>query len=294
MTETSARLSILDPERVAMPHAVVPGKGWRRIPLAKADANLHAAGGHFTTARDLARFVAAHASGGMLEGKRVFPREAIASTHALHAGQDRDFGPFHRFGWGYGWDLGTWEGRTIVHRFGGFPGYRSHMSFEPESEVGVVVLVNGSGPASPAADLVATYVYDRMLGRDSLEAVYDRRLEELEQRASEAETRRAEQLAQRAARKTPLSHPLADWAGSYRNGKFGTVEWRVVAGGLEARMGVARSRAEVFDAAADQLRVELFGGGSVVAFEFPPGGGPATAVTLFGTRFERVEPGAPR
>lgn len=288
MDETSARLSTLDPGRIAMPHDVVPGDGFRRIPLAKADANLHAAGGHFTTPRDLARFVAAHASGGRLEGARIFPEDAIASTHAVHAEQDRTFGPYERFGWGYGWDLGTWEGKTIVHRFGGFPGYRSHMSFEPESRIGVVVLVNGDGPASPAADLIASYVYDRLLGRDDLEPEYERRLHDLELEAANEETDAADHLAERARRLAPLAHPLAAYAGTYVSPRFGTLTWRVVADGLEVHMGVASSRAEVFDAAADELRVTLTGGGLVARFEFPSGGGHATAVTIADERFERV------
>jgi CubicO group peptidase (beta-lactamase class C family) len=289
MRETSARLSTMDPERIALPHAFGSGAEWRRIPLAKADANQHAAGGHFATARDLARFVAAHASGGLFEGRRVFPDAAIASTHEKHASQDRKYGPFQRFGWGYGWDLGTYEGKTIIHRFGSFPGYRSHVSFEPGSGVGVVVLVNGDGSASPAADLMATYVYDRLLGRADLVPEYDRRLADLEARAVEGRKEVAGQLAEHAARMAPLSRPLGAYAGTYENAKFGAMTWRVVAGGLEVRMGVAASRAEVYNASQDKLRVELLGGGSVAAFEFPAGGGPATAVTMNGERFVRVE-----
>jgi CubicO group peptidase (beta-lactamase class C family) len=289
MRETSARISAMDPVRLAMPHELTPGEGWRRVPLAKEDANQHAAGGHFATARDLARFVAAHASGGLLHGRRVFPQDAIASTHEKHADQDRTFGPFHRFGWGYGWDLGTYEGKTIIHRFGSFPGYRSHVSFEPASKTGVVVLVNGGGPASPAADLMATYVYDRLLGRADLTAEYDRRVTELESRAAEYKKAAADELAKRAARNAPLPHPLGAYAGRYENAKLGAMMWRVVGDGLEVRMGVASSRAEVYDAAKDKLRIELFGGGSVAAFEFPASGGAATALTMNGERFERVE-----
>lgn len=287
MTSTNARVSAIDPARIAMPHELVPGLVWRRLPLGKHDANMHAAGGHFASAGDLARFVAAHATGGVVEGRRVFPEAAIASTHEKHADQDRDFGPYHRYGWGYGWDLGTWRERTIIHRFGGFTGYHSHASFEPASGVGVVVLVNGDGPAPPASDLLATYIYDRLLGRDSLAAVYDRQLADLKARVLEAEKRIASTLAQRATRLAPLSRPLDAFAGTFESPKSGTMTWRVVAGGLEVRMGVATSRAEVYDAAKDQLRVELFGSGTVAGFEFPAGGGPAAAVTMNGERFER-------
>jgi hypothetical protein len=224
----------------------------------------------------------------MVEGERVFPEEAIESTHVTHAAQDRDFGPFHRFGWGYGWDLGTWEGKTIVHRFGSFAGYRSHMSFEPESQVGVVVLVNGGGPASPTSDLVATYVYDRLLGRADLEAEYERRLGQLEARLADAERNAAAELEKRHARQVPLPHPLEAYAGTYTSPRLGTMTWRVVENGLEVSMGVARSGAEVYDAAKDELRVELTGGGNVVGFEFPDPAGPAAGLVIEGERFERV------
>jgi CubicO group peptidase (beta-lactamase class C family) len=288
MRETSARVSTIDPSRIALPHTLASGGEWRRTRVNKRDENQHAAGGHFATARDLARFVAVHASGGVWEGRRVFPRAAIESTHEKHADQDRTYGPFHRFGWGYGWDLGTYDGRTIVHRFGGFLGYRSHASFEPTSEVGVVVLLNGSGPASAAADVMATYVYDRLLGRTDLAAEFDRRLADLKTRAEEAKKVTAAELAQRAARKAPLRRPLEAYAGTYEGAKFGTMIWRVVANGLEVRMGAAAGRADVVNAASDELRLELFGDNSVVvAFEFPAGDGPALAVRMYGERLER-------
>jgi CubicO group peptidase (beta-lactamase class C family) len=287
MAGTTARVSELDPDRIAFPHDVVPGEGFRRIPLGKTDANLHAAGGHFTTAGDLARFVAAHASGGVLAGQRVFPAAPIVATHERHVPQARSFGPYRRVAWGYGWDIAEWEGKTIVQRFGSFAGYRSHMSFEPESGVGVVVLVNGGGPASPATDLVASYVYDRMLGREDLEAEYARRRAALEAEAAAEERELAEHLAERRARLAPLPHPLESYAGDFESPRMGRIEWRVVAGGLEARIGVVQTRAEVFDAAANRLRIEV-GGGIVAEFEFPAGGEPAGAVTIAGERFERV------
>lgn len=301
MERTSASLSSLDPEAIAMPHAILDADGWARIPLGKADANLHAAGGHFAAPRDLARFVAAHASDGMLDGGRVFPAAATRSMRETHATQDREFGPFRRFGWGYGWDLGTWNGRTIVHRFGSFAGYRSHMSFEPATRIGVVVLVNGGGPASPASDLVATYVYERLREENvptspdprallELHAGYERKLAELELDRARAEREAAAALETRRARQAPLSHPIEHFAGTYRSARLGTMTWRVGDDGLGVEMGVAGSPAEVFDAAKNQLRVELTGGGSVVSFEFPPAGGPAAALVIHEERFERVGP----
>ena len=291
MKSTTAFVSALDSERVALPHAHAPlvrGDGWGRIALEKSDANLHAAGGHFTTARDLIRFVAAHASHGRLEGERIFPAAPIASMHEPIVPQKRKFGPYERNAWGYGWDIAEWSGRTIVQRFGAFSGYRAHMSFEPSTGIGVVVLTNGGGIASPAADLVASYIYDRLTGREGLETLYERELTALEEERDSWQKETAAHLAERAARLAPLRHPLEHFAGTYENPRLGRMSWQVVAGGLEARMGVAGSRAEMYDAAKDQLRIDI-GGGIVVSFEFPEGGGAATALVMRGERFERVE-----
>jgi hypothetical protein len=162
------------------------------------------------------------------------------------------------------------------------------MSFDPESGIGVIVLVNGGGPASPASDLVARYVYDRLLGREDLGAEYERRLAELELRRAEADHEAADAIETRRARQKPLAHPPEAYAGTYASPTLGTMTWRVADEGLVVEMGAASSVAEVHDAAKDELRVELVGGGSVAAFEFPPGGGPAAALLLDGQRFERV------
>jgi len=286
MTSTSAYLSRIPPDRIAEPHEGT-SDGWRRMALGKDDRNLHAAGGHFASARDLARYLAAHISGGIVDGERVLPAAPLLLTHRQQVTQDRTFGPYHRHGWGYGWDLGTYAGDTLLHRFGGFAGYRSHMSFMPQRGVGVVVLVNGEGPASAAADLVADYAYDRLLGRDGVDARAAVALDSLV--AGLAAYRRGitEHLAERRARLAPLRHPLADFAGTYASPLLGHMEWRVVAEGLELRMGVVRSRAEVYDAAKDQLRIEVGGGGQVATFVFPDGGGPARAVRLAGVEFAR-------
>jgi CubicO group peptidase (beta-lactamase class C family) len=280
MTETSGYLSRLSRDRIAQPHEL-SAAGWRRIALLKRDANLHAAGGHFSSARDLGQFLAAELSGGSIEGARVFPEDAIRRTQVQSVAQDREFGPFHRFGWGLGWDLARYEGDLLVSRFGSFAGYRSHLSFMPERGLGVAVLVNGDGPAFYAADLMATYAYDRLLGKSDLEKTYAGRLKDLQSKADAYRKHLSAEAARRAARQKPLPHPLTDYAGEYESPRYGRMVWRVVGGGLEVHAGIAASRAEVFDADKNQLRVELAGGGEVVTFRFPTAGGPAA-----GLRFE--------
>lgn len=288
MSGTTARVSALARDGIAMPHAPT-ADGWSVVELGKDDANMHAAGGHFATARDLALYLAAHVSGGTVEGRRVLPESGVRATQRVHVTQNRRFGPFHRFGWGYGWDLGTYDGDTIVHRFGSFGGFRSHVSFMPRHGFGVVVLVNGGGPASPAADLLATHIYDVLLAKPGARESFAAGLDSLAVRVVAYRRNLNEQLATRRARLAPLPQPLEHYAGTYENPLLGRMAWRVVAGGLEVRMGVAGSRAEVFDAAENALRIEVGGSGQVAQFVFPEAGGPATAVRLAGQLFSRTE-----
>ena len=227
----------------------------------------------------MGRFVAVHLSG-RAEGRRIVPSPgALQTMQRQHAEQDRRFLSLQSFGAGYGWDLSTYEGETVVHRYGGFPGYHSHLSFMPQQGIGVVVLVNGGGPSSSAADLMATYVYDRLRGKAGLEDAYAARIDSLRERMNTSRRGLAAHLTERKARLGPLAHPLEHYAGVYESARLGRMEWRVVASGLEVRMGVVRSRAEVFDASEDMLRVEI-AGGNVLDFEFPPDGGPASSVVL--------------
>ena len=290
MHGTTARRSELAYDEIAMPHELGPDGAFHRIRLAKEDANLHAAGGHFSTAGSLARFVAAHVSGGVVDGRRVFPESMIALSHRRHADQERRFGTFDRDGWAYGWDLARWKDRRMLQRFGAFAGYWSHMSFMPEHDIGVVVLSNGVAPV-PAADAMALYVYDRLLGREDIESAHDEHVESMTSEYQAISDRYARARAERAQRLAPLPREFEDYAGTYRNASLGDVTWRVVAGGLEVRAGVARSRAEIFDAEANLLRVTLTGGGTVVEFRFDGDcGQPASAFAWRGFEFQRVAP----
>ena len=79
------------------------------------------AGGMFSTVGDLARLVRAELNGGL--------RGVTTQTQKFRVPQRRTWDSVADFGWGLGWDLGTFDGDTLVHRFGTFPGYGCHVSF---------------------------------------------------------------------------------------------------------------------------------------------------------------------
>ncbi len=287
MTSTTAYRSKADAGRLAMPYGTDPG-GLVRRPYAKDDANMHAAGGHLSTVLDLAKYLEAHLNAGRVDGRQVLPEAAIAETHRPQADQDRTFGPFHRHAWGLGWDIGTYDGDTLLSRFGGFNGFHSHLSFMPRHRIGVAVQVNEAGGAL-LANAVAAYIYDRL--RDVPEI--DVRARELVEDVQSGARRRLEAITadreRRAARPQTLPHPLDAYTGVFESEAFGRMEWQLVEGKLRVKMGVAESDVEVYRGDESRLRVELTGGGSVATFNFE--GNRATSVSLFGGEFRRVETG---
>lgn len=284
MTNTTAYRSQADPDRLAMPYGMEPA-GLVRRRYAKQDANMHAAGGHITTVLDLAKYLGAHMNGGRVDGRQVFPEKAVAETHRPQAEQDRDFGPLHRHAWGLGWDIGTYGADTVLHRFGGFNGFHSHLSFMPQHRIGIAIQVNESG-GYLLASTVASYIYDRLRDAPDLEARSQELIEELRSGAARRNEGMRADRERRAARPQTLPHPLEAYTGVFKNDRFGRMEWRLVDGSLRVSMGVAESNVEVYKGEENRLRVELTGGGTVATFNFD--GGLATSVSYLGGEFRRV------
>ena len=286
MRKTTGWMSKADPNDLALPYEMRPA-GPVRVDYAKQDANMHAAGGHLSTASDLARYVLAHLNGGRIDGKQALPEAAIDATHRQQVAQNRDFGSFHRFGWGLGWDLATYDGDTVLQRFGGFSGFFSHVSFMPEKRVGVVVLSNGGGAGGTIADAVATYIYDRVLTKPGLSERSERNLASLTAQVTRGRETLARDLATRQARPQTTPLALAAYAGTYESPEFGRMIWTAEDGRLRVRMGIARSAVEVYDGAKHQFRVELTGGGTIVTFEVPAGAQKPVALAYMNARFVR-------
>jgi CubicO group peptidase (beta-lactamase class C family) len=289
MRETYARVSGLD-TRIAKPHRLRGDGRYVTEPFFKTDATMNSAGGHLATLDDLARWTIVQADSGMIDGRRVFPAEAVVLSHRLIAKQTRDqakrFAFFDREGWGAGWDIGAYEGERMVSRFGSYHTTRSHLSFLPGRRIGAVVM--SSGGISALTDIVAAFAYDLEAGRPDARERAEGRLAELRTRYAASLKTIATQDSSRAAQQLqPLGRPLADFAGVYEEPSFGKVTFTIQDGRLQYRWGALYGPAEIFDASRGQLRIEITGSGNVVTFAFV-GGGPARSLALQGVTFLRV------
>jgi CubicO group peptidase (beta-lactamase class C family) len=290
LTETYARISGLDPRRIARPHRLRPDGRYATEPFMKTDITMNSAGGHLATLGDLARWTIVQMDSGRIDGRQVFPVSAVALSHRLIARQTRDqskrFAFFDREGWSVGWDIGAYEGERMVSRFGGYHTTRSHLGFLPKRRIGVVAMSTG-GLGSSLTDIIAAFAYDLDAGR--LEA-YSRartRMSELTARLATARRNAASSDSTRAARQQQsLSRPYADFTGRFTDPSYGAVTFAIRDGRLEYTWGVLRGPVEILDASRQQMRIEIAGTGRPVTFQFT-GSGAARSIQLAGVTFNR-------
>jgi CubicO group peptidase (beta-lactamase class C family) len=289
MKGTTANVSEAPAELLALPYELGLDGQFQRVPYAKKDSNMHAAGGHVSSANDLARYLVAHLNGGRIDGRQALPEQAVHATHLQQTVQDRVFGPYHRTGWALGWDIADYDGELMLHRFGGFAGFRPHVSFMPHHNIGVVVLVNGGDAASFLSDIVATYIYERILQRPDVNARFDQRLAEYTKNLEAGKAALAKEKEKRAARQQPTQLPLESYTGTYESLAYGRMIWKLTSGQLHVSLGVASSAAEVYDASKNMFRVELTGSGDVVTFAVPQGANAPRRLLYNGYTFLRVD-----
>jgi CubicO group peptidase (beta-lactamase class C family) len=289
MRETYSHVSGLDARRIARPHGFGPGNTFVTRKFEKTNETMNSAGGHLATLNDLARWMIVQMDGGRIDGKQVFPAEAVAWSHRLIAKHtvngSRRFAYFDREGWGAGWDIGSYQGEPMVSRFGGYNTTRSHLSFLPGRRIGVTALVTGPG-SSLATDIIAALVYDLEAGRPDARPIATARLDSLVAQLPAARRGSAASDSTRRERQRPLRRPLADFAGSYVNQAFGTVSFIADGERLRFRWGVLEGPVEVMNAERDMLRIEIAGSGTPVTFKFE-GTGSAKSIDLAGAAFQR-------
>jgi CubicO group peptidase (beta-lactamase class C family) len=134
-------------DRVATPH----DEDGRPLPRDHAEVGV-ASGGLYSTASDLARFVAATMRGpdGSEPGRGVVGPQAVASMIAPAAETGG------RYGLGYKL-LPVSETLTLIAHDGSNPGWRAMFMAAPDVGVGIVVLTNSDSGGSIVADLVCTW-----------------------------------------------------------------------------------------------------------------------------------------
>ncbi|MBL9067222.1 MAG: serine hydrolase [Sphingopyxis sp.] len=265
-------------ERRGAPVAA-PYRGGERLYLVKDDRTMHAAGGMYASASDMARWLTLQ-----LQDKGELA-QAAATARAPVATLDGAFGPFRRTGYGLGWYTGPYAEQTLYHAFGSFVGARAHVSVLPAAGLGVAAATNDEGAGFRIVDLAALYTYDWYLhGAMHAEAKAAEQIETLAGQWARQVEKVAAQRAERAARASQLTLPAAAYAGDYCNADYGTIGITPQGARLDLTMGRLHAAAEPGEA-PDTIRAELIPGQGE-EFRFVVTGGVATAIEAFGSRFD--------
>ncbi len=285
MTSTTAYASRVPRDRLALPYKLVVN-GWAPAPFGKTDANMQSAGGLFSTLSDMARWLEVHINNGKLDGRQLLPAKAVLESHKVLATttQNSQSGRgIRQIGYGLGWQVAVRGQDTLLMHGGGFTGYATHMSFNPKERVGVVVMANNSDLGGGLVELTAFAVYDAIRAGKPVDAA---QMSEIRTMLDRARAGMGADLARRAARPQTLPYPLESYVGTYANPAYGHLVISLENGKLQARMGAAWSAVEVYDGAANKLRVELLGNGDVLNVTMTDGR--ASAVSFSGIEFKRT------
>jgi CubicO group peptidase (beta-lactamase class C family) len=123
-TTTHMSTAIKQGWEIAKPHTQNNNENQlTRLSLEKKDNTMHAAGGILSTAQDLSRLMIVELNNGKIDGEQIIDANLVEKSQLKHADQDRMYSDLKRFGYGYGWNIGTTPlGDTLVHHFGSFTG----------------------------------------------------------------------------------------------------------------------------------------------------------------------------
>lgn len=269
MNHTTAYMSEAKKWPMASPHWNAADAVVKRIDMLKTDATMHAAGGLVTTPQDLARWLEANVNQGRVGGKQALPQAAFEMAQKPYATTSSDWYRFKRRGYGLGWYDSDFEGETLLHHFGGFEGWRAHISLMPQHRIGVAVATNVSGPGGRVADLLAAYIYERLLGKPAFDATYAAHIKKEREAMDAGRERYRADLERRAKRTSMLQHDAAAYAGTYTNDLYGTL---TITPQLTASIGqLPPAKLEPFTE-PESARVELVpGSGEVLRFTIADG-----------------------
>ena len=229
---------------VASGHAR-PGFEGAPVPVPRMSwANNSAAGGIYSSARDMAQWMRVQLAGGVLSGEgdsatRLFSEKrqremwSLVTPIAIRppAVPELAAATPQFAGYGEAWSVSDYRGRKLVWHTGGWPGMVSRLTLLPELGLGVVVLT--SQEVGAAFNAVTMQVLDAYLDapRTDWIAAYAAAVEKARGGADEDWKKH---LAARDATSKP-SLPLRGYAATYRDPWYGDVVLTEGRKGLELR-----------------------------------------------------------
>lgn len=192
------------------------------IPYRNIDA-VGPAGSINSNVREMGNWITMLINGGKFGGKQVLSattvrevQKPIITTPASIPLQytENSYGMY-----GLGWFINTYRGSTRVEHGGNIDGFSASVCFLPYDSIGVVVLTNMNGTASPA--IIRNNILDRMLGLSPID--WNKRLLDEVKKAKDTNKNLKKDEDGTRVKDTSPSHVLKDYTGSFSHPAYGTL-----------------------------------------------------------------------
>ena len=164
MTESSATAAAIE---AAANHAV--GHRWEptgtvEVPFTEIfPYDYKGAGGINSTVEDMAHWLRLQLGNGTFEGKRIVSPENLAVTRMARVSMS------DKLAYAMGWMLYTTPNGVVVWHNGGTLAFGSHVGFQPDRDIGVIVLTNETNHGFP--DAIGFWTFDRLMGNPEVDHV---------------------------------------------------------------------------------------------------------------------------
>jgi len=261
MTSTHAYVSVYKNSELAQPYTVSNKKA-EEIKYIKDDKSMHAAGGIITTAKDAANWLLFNINEGEFKGKQIISSQSVDEMHSAQIGLSASFYNYKRFAYGFGWYLADYNGDLLIHHFGGYSGFRSHISFMPEYKIGVAGFVNDDGEGYNLPDLVADYAYNLLSGKKDADQIAEKEYGEYKDKISKS---REKEAAGKDVVNLLSEDDMKNFTGTYYNEDYGTMKISIKGKTLAVKIGNLEGR--ITEPKKDMLLADMTAFKSKVEFE---------------------------
>jgi CubicO group peptidase (beta-lactamase class C family) len=238
MNSTHAYVSSYKESDLAQPYTVSDGKA-EKLEYIKDDKTMHAAGGIITTAKDAANWLKFNVNNGKFNGRQIVSERSMNEMHSAQIDLSKTFYNYKRFAYGLGWYLSDYNSDLLIHHFGGYAGFRSHISFMPKYKVGVAGFVNDEGEGFFLPDLVADYAYNLLSGKNDADRIAEKEYSEYKDKISKSRKKAAEN---KNVVNLLSEDDMKNFTGTYYNEDYGTMEISIKGKTLAVKIGNLEGR----------------------------------------------------
>ncbi len=196
--------------------------------------NMAPAGALIASVNDMAKWMTVQLDSGRIADQRLWDRNETKEMWTMHTPipvsnwYHSKLPSIHFRGYGLGWEMATLHGRKVVGHSGGYDGMISRQMLVPDDKLGIFIVTNtnSSVPWALGYDFLDALLNGN-LDFNLLSFLEANRSEEADNKAQELETKNASRIAN-----TSPSHLLADFAGTYTDKMYGSIEITVSNSGL--------------------------------------------------------------